>query len=172
MPATNDAVNFTTERVELPGVTPADAPTQQLPGRLWQGGCPVDFDWVRHLGIDVVVDLADADSVAPAADAEPLTYLKCPLVDGSQLPSPVLTLGLARLVADLVRDGHRTLVHCTFGRNRSGLLTTLVVRDLLGLTGAEALAHVQAHRQDAVNNEDFATWLRSLPAPADTRATS
>lgn len=161
----NTEVNFTTEPVELPGVTPTEPPTVQLPGQLWHGGCPVDFDWVRRTGIDVVVDLADADSVAPAADVEHLTYLMCPLVDGSELPSPVLTLGLARLVADLVRDGHRALVHCTFGRNRSGLLATLVVRDLLGLSGADALAHVQAHRSGAVNNDDFADWLRSLPAP-------
>jgi hypothetical protein len=172
MAATNDAVNFTTERVHLPGVTPADAPTQLVPGRLWHGGCPVDFDWARRVGIDVVVDLADADSVAPAADIEHLTYLKCPLVDGSELPAPVLTLGLARLVADLVRDGHQALVHCTFGRNRSGLLTTLVVRELLRVPGVEALEHVQARRRDAVNNEDFASWLRSLPAPAATGAHS
>lgn len=172
MTATNGEVNFTTEPVELPGVTPADPPTVQVPGRVWHGGCPVDFDWVRQTGIDVVVDLADADSVAPADDVEHLTYLKCPLVDGSELPQPTLTLGLARLVADLVRDGQRVLVHCTFGRNRSGLLATLVVRELLGLSGADALAHVQAHRDGAVNNEDFATWLRSLPAPTAARSSA
>lgn len=165
MSAVSNEVNFTTERVELPGVTPTDPPTVQLPGQLWHGGCPVDFDWVRRTGIDVVVDLADADSVAPAGEVEHLTYLMCPLVDGSELPSPVLTLGLARLVADLVRDGRQALVHCTFGRNRSGLLATLVVRELLGVSGADALAHVQAHRAGAVNNDGFAAWLRSLPPP-------
>ncbi|HET8595914.1 MAG TPA: dual specificity protein phosphatase family protein [Intrasporangium sp.] len=172
MAAIGGEVNFTTEPVELPGVSPADPPTVQVPGRVWHGGCPVDFEWVQLTGIDLVVDLADADSVAPATDVEGLTYLKCPLVDGSELPSPTLTLGLAGLVADLVRDGHRALIHCTFGRNRSGLLATLVVRDLLGLSGADALAHVQAHREGAVNNEDFAGWLRSLPAPAAAAASA
>lgn len=158
-------VTLTTDPVELPGVDPADPPTELLPGRLWQGGCPVDFDWVRATGIGAVLDLADADALAPADDVEGLVYLKSPLVDGDDLPDPALTLRLAALVAGLIADGYRVLVHCTFGRNRSGLLATLVVREVLGVTGAEALAHVQSHRRRTVNNEGFAAWLRTLPAP-------
>ena len=157
-------VNWTTDPVELEGVEPADAPTRMLP-RLWHGGCPVDFAWVRDTGIDTVIDLADPDAYPPAEDIEGLTYLKCPLVDAGDLPDPGLTLRLASLVAGLVRDGHTALVHCTFGRNRSGLMMSLVVRDLLGITGAEALAHVQQRREGTVNNTTFADWLRSLPAP-------
>ncbi len=157
-------VNWTTDPVELEDVEPADPPTRILPG-VWHGGCPVDFDWVRRVGVDVVVDLADADAFPPADDIEGLTYLKCPLVDGDELPDPGLTLRLAALVAGLVRDGRTALIHCTFGRNRSGLLVTLVVRDLLGVSGATALAHVQERRDGAVNNRDFAEWLRSLPEP-------
>ena len=159
-------VNWTTDPVELDGVDPADAPTEMLP-RLWHGGCPVDFAWVRDTGVDVLVDLADADTVPPPGDVEGLTYLKCPLVDADELPDPGLTLRLASLVAGLVRDGRTVLVHCTFGRNRSGLLVSLVVRDLLAVTGAEALAHVQQRRERAVNNTTFADWLRSLPRPSD-----
>lgn len=168
MPATSPApadVSLTTQAVELPGVDPADPPTELLPGRLWQGGLPVDFGWVREQGIGVVVDLADADTVAPAEQVDGLVYLKSPLVDGDDVPDPALTLRLATLVAGLVDDGRRVLVHCTFGRNRSGLLATLVVREVLGLTGEQALAHVQERRRRVVNNEGFARWLRSLPAP-------
>src|SRR5829696_6234602 len=102
-------VNWTTDPVELEGVEPADAPTQMLPG-LWHGGCPVDFAWVRDTGIDTVIDLADPDAYPPAEDIEGLTYLKCPLVDGGDLPDPGLTLRLAALVAGLVQDGHTALV--------------------------------------------------------------
>jgi hypothetical protein len=161
-----DTLNWTTDPVDLPGVAPADPPTELVPGQLWQGGCPVDFDWVRRTGIDVVLDLADPDAFPPAEEIEGLTYLKCPLVDAEDIPDPAVTLRLAGLVAGLVQEGHRALVHCTFGRNRSGLVATLVVRELLGLTGAEALQHVQARRDGDVNNETFADWLRSLPAPA------
>jgi len=157
-------VNWTTDPVELEDVEPADPPTRILPG-LWHGGCPVDFGWVRDERIDVVVDLADADAFPPSSDVGDLTYLKCPLVDGDDVPDSGLTLRLAGLVAGLVRDGHTVLVHCTFGRNRSGLLVSLVVRDLLGVTGAQALAHVQEHRAGAVNNTAFAGWLRSLGRP-------
>lgn len=158
-------LNWTTDPVELPGVDPADPPTELLEGRLWHGGCPVDFAWVRRTGIDVVLDVADPDAYPPADQISGLTYLKCPLVDDQAVPEPGLTLRLAGLVAGLVQDGHQALVHCTFGRNRSGLMATLVVRELLGLSGAEALAHVQSRRDRAANNEAFADWLRALPPP-------
>ncbi len=160
-----ELTSLTTEPVELPGVRPADPPTEMLPGRLWHGGCPVDFDWVTATGLRAVIDIADADAHPPAGATDGLLYLKAPLVDGDDVPDPALTLRLATLVAGLLDDGYRVLVHCTFGRNRSGLLVSLVVREALGISGAEALAHVQAHREGTVNNAQFAEWLRSLPAP-------
>ena len=167
MTNTAESVNWTTDPVELPGVAPADPPTELVPGRLWHGGCPVDFDWVRETGIEVIVDLADADAYPPPIEIERLTYLKCPLVDDdTSVPDPAVTVRLASLVAGLVDEGRRALVHCTFGRNRSGLVTTLIVRELLGLSGAEALSYVQERRHGTVNNEAFADWLCSLPAPA------
>lgn len=164
---TEDAdVTWTTDPVDLPGVEPADPPSELVPGRLWQGGCPVDFGWVRATGIDVVLDIADADAYPPAREIEGLIYLKSPLVDHGTVPDPGLTLRLAAVVAGLVADGHRALVHCTFGRNRSGLMATLVVRELLGLSGAEALAHVRSRRRGVANNDTFSAWLEGLPAPA------
>ncbi len=166
MTDTAATLNWTTDPVDLPGVDPADPPTEMVPGQLWHGGCPVDFGWVRNAGIRVVLDLADPDAHPPAEQIEGLTYLKCPLVDAADLPDPAVTLRLAKVVAELVGEGHRALVHCTFGRNRSGLVVTLVVRQLLGLDGADALAYVQARRSRTVNNETFARWLRTLPAPS------
>lgn len=154
---------LTTDPVRLDGVRPADPPTEMVPGRVWQGGCPVDFTWVRQSGVTAVVDLADADTHPPVGATDDLVYVKVPLVDGDDLPEVRLVMRLAHLVAGLAENGHRVLVHCTFGRNRSGLLTALVVRELLDLSGAEALDHVRRHRQGAVNNEAFARWLRSLP---------
>jgi hypothetical protein len=162
--ATTQELNLTTVPVQLPGVDPAEAPSEVLPGRLWHGGVPVDFEWLAGQGIEVVIDLSDADSYPPADRIKRLTYLKCPLVDGD-VPDEGLAVRLAQLVAGLVEDGRQILVHCTFGRNRSGLLMTLVVREVLGLTGAEALDYVRQRRANAVNNEGFAQWLRALPAP-------
>ncbi|NMR21681.1 dual specificity protein phosphatase family protein [Cellulomonas fimi] len=159
------STDLTTDAVELPGVDPADPPTELLPGRLWQGGCPVDFDWVRETGIDVVLDIADPDAHPPVGATDGLLYVKAPLVDGDTLPDWTLVSGLADLAARFIGDGRRVFVHCTFGRNRSGLLAALVVREVLGIPGGEALRHVQDRRPRTVNNEAFAAWLRSLPAP-------
>lgn len=156
---------LTTDTVRLSGVDPADPPSELVAGQLWQGGCPVDFDWVRDHDIDLVVDVSDADAHPPEGAVDGLTYLKCPLVDEGAVPDPTLTLALADLVARLVREGHRALVHCTFGRNRSGLMATLVVRELLGVSGAAALEHVRTRRRRVANNEAFEEWLESLPAP-------
>jgi len=158
--------SLTSEPVDLPGVDPADPPTELVPGRLWQGGVPVDFDWIREQGLDAVVDVSDADAHPPAGAVSDLIYLKCPLVDGEDLPDPAVTIPLAEMVGGLISEGHKVFVHCTFGRNRSGLLVTLIVRQVLGMPGADALDYVQARRDRAVNNEDFAAWLRSLPAPS------
>lgn len=156
---------LTTDPVELPGVAPADPPSEILEGRLWQGGCPVDYAWARDTGISAVVDLSDADTYPPVGETGGFLYLKVPLVDEGRLPDLGLVTRLASLAAGLVADGHRVLVHCTFGRNRSGLVTSLVVREVLGVPGAEAVAHVQSRRRDTVNNATFAEWLRGLPAP-------
>jgi protein-tyrosine phosphatase len=154
---------LTTDPVDLPGVEPADPPTELIPGSLWQGGVPVDFDWVRATHITALIDLADPDTYPPAGATEGLVYMKAPLVDSADVPDPTLTLPLASLIAGLIGDGYRVLVHCTFGRNRSGLMTSLIVREVLGLSGEEAMRYVQERRRGTVNNESFAAWLRSLP---------
>ena len=60
----------------------------------------------------------------PAEEIADLTYLKCPLVDDdSAVPDPAVTVRLATFVSGLLDEGRRTLVHCTLGRNRSGLIT-------------------------------------------------
>ena len=135
-----------------------------LPG-LWQSGLPEDWSAVRA-SVDAVVDVADPGPGPSSEDLGGLTYVKAPLEDADALPDPVLLDHLARLVADLVRDGRRVLVHCTFGKNRSGLLMALVVRELLGCDGRTALERVRAVRHRAVNNAGFAAWLSALPAPA------
>ena len=168
-----EELNLTSEPVALEGVDPAEAPTMMLPDQLWHGGCPVDFDWVRREQIDAVVDVADPDTYPPAGALEGRIYIKCALVDDSEAgPDEVLTGSLARLAANLVRDGRRVLVHCTFGRNRSGLLVALIVRDVLRVPGADALEHVRALRTDALNNETFADWLTRLPAPTAPESTT
>jgi protein-tyrosine phosphatase len=58
------------------------------------------------------------------------------------------------------------LVHCHQGKSRSGLFNALVTRQILGISGAEAVDLVRRKRPGALGNEVFTAYLRSLPAPA------
>ena len=148
--------------------TPTDevaAPNEILDGRLWIGGAPVDYAWARRQGIDVVVDVSDPDQKPDPGDVRDFDYRKSPLVDGDELPDGEQVDELVRHVVDSVRDGRRVLVHCSFGKNRSGLVVTLAVRELLGISGAQAVEIVRLRRHRAVNNEVFAAYVEGLPAP-------
>lgn len=142
-----------------------DPPSEILRDRLWIAGSPVDYRWVHDHGISVVADLADPNAHPEPADLEGLSYLKHPFVDTDELPDLVVVDGLAGALVEAVRAGRRVLVHCTYGRNRSGLVTSLVVRGLLGVDGATATGLVRERRWRAVNNPRFAAYLASLPAP-------
>lgn len=142
-----------------------DPPSEILRGRLWIAGSPVDYGWVRERGVTVVADLADADAHPDPAELEGLAYLKHPFVDTDELPDLVVVEGLATALVEALAAGRRALVHCTYGRNRSGLVTALVVRGLLGVDGATALTLVRERRFRAVNNARFAAYLLTLGAP-------
>ena len=140
-----------------------DEATPILDGSLWISGCPIDCDWLRHDRIALVVDVADPDLRLEQDQLVGIGYCKEALVDGPELPAAAT---LDRLVGDIVnavRHGRRVLVACAGGRNRSGLVVALAVRQLLGCSGAQALSLVQSRRENAVNNETFARHLASLP---------
>lgn len=143
----------------------ADPPSEILHDALWQGGAPVDYAWVARTRIDVVADLGDADAIATPHDIAGVAYLKHPIEDG-ELPDLVVLGGLVSTLAAAVREGRRVLVHCGWGRNRSGLVVALVLRELLGIDGHSAAHAVRERRHRALNNEVFADYLESLPAPS------
>jgi hypothetical protein len=141
-------------------------PTAILDDQLWISGCPIDYAWLRRERIDLVVDVADPDLLLVADRLGSTTYRKEALVDGPELPAAVILDGLVHDVVTGVAAGRRVLVACAGGRNRSGLVLGLALRELLGCSGAEALRLVQLRREDALNNETFARHLAALPPPA------
>ena len=64
-----------------------------------------------------------------------------------------ITLG-----ATLMASGHRVLVHCSTGFNRSALVAGLILTET-GLSGREALARVREQRPGALFNDTFAEFL-------------
>jgi hypothetical protein len=85
-------------------------------------------------------------------------------IDDLWLPDVDRLHQLAELGASLVRGGSSVVVMCERGMNRSGLVTALIVRELEGLSGADAVALVRARRAGALKNLDFVNYLETLPA--------
>jgi protein-tyrosine phosphatase len=139
------------------------APTVILDDSLWISGSPIDCEWLRQERIDLVVDVADPQLRLEPQALGTIVYCKEALIDGVEMPPSAI---LGRLVGDVVtavRAGRRVLVACAGGRNRSGLVVGLAVRELLGCSGVQALNWVQSRRENALNNATFARHLAGLP---------
>jgi protein-tyrosine phosphatase len=99
-------------------------------------------------------------------------YEWLPMPDGrwptSSTSSPAIAEvnAVVRQIAAEIRRGGRVLVMCRAGRNRSGLLTALVVRQLTGCSGPEAVAGVRRGRPRALANPHFERYLERLAALA------
>jgi hypothetical protein len=61
--------------------------------------------------------------------------------------------------------GYTTVIHCVAGRNRSGLIGALVIRERDNMTGPEALEEVRRLRPRSVDNDHFEQFLMSLGRP-------
>jgi hypothetical protein len=68
----------------------------------------------------------------------------------------------ARSRAPLPAPG-AVLSTCHAGRNRSGLLNALIVREITGCSGKDAIDIVRAGRPRAIANPTFVSYLESLP---------
>jgi protein-tyrosine phosphatase len=91
-----------------------------------------------------------------------ILYVYYPILD-DDLPDLTKIEALGRLVAGLVSDRHRVLVHCRMGFNRSVLVIATALT-YLGMTGEQALGHLRACRPGALFNETFAAHVLELPA--------
>lgn len=88
-----------------------------------------------------------------------------PLADG-KVDHQLTEIVVARDVAlSMYTSGHTTVIHCVAGRNRSGLVGALVIRELDNLTGAEALDEVRRLRPRSVDNDYFEQFLMGLGRP-------
>jgi len=102
--------------------------------------------------------------VDPGIPAAPnsILYVYHPILD-EELPDLTKIEALGRLVAGLVSDQHRVLVHCRMGLNRSVLVIATALT-YLGMTGEQALGHLRECRPGALFNENFAEHVLGLPA--------
>jgi hypothetical protein len=137
-----------------------------IPGQLYQRGLMNGhgFERLAELGVDTVACVVRKPNshLEDWIKARGGRYVYAPFADGKQVPEWLPEL--AGYLAERAKMG-AVVIHCRAGRNRSGLLSALVVRELLRIDGARALAHVQQARPRAIANEAFADYLKELPAP-------
>lgn len=83
-------------------------------------------------------------------------------LDDAYLIPPHISVALAAFGADLARNikaGHRVLVCCQQGINRSALVAGLVHQQMTGCSGPAALAAVRRARHDSLWNPVFIAHL-------------
>lgn len=129
---------------------------------LWMGPAPTPLKAAAR-GYDVIA-LAAKEVQPPQTDYRATLY-RVPLDDTLEPSTEELMWAFlaGRRVADAVANGKKALVSCHMGINRSGLVTALAARELLGLTGEEAATLVRRQRPGSLRNPAFVSLLRSLP---------
>jgi len=137
----------------------------------WSGGSLVDLPRpgkpvrLRPFGFDAVAFCAY--EMQPDALAYPdVQVLRVLLDDIPAIPSPEVRRELAAVVRELHslwNDGKRVLITCAMGKNRSGLVTGLLLRSL-GFDAEQAIHDIRAARRHvgALTNTKFEQLIRDV----------
>ena len=134
----------------------------RLWSKLYQGSYPLEG--VRAHGFRVLV--LCAEELQHRVEEPGVVTLHCPLFDDGRPMSPIewhRAVRTGREVAAHVAAGHRTLVTCAQGRNRSGLVAGIALYELTGRSGEQCVQHIRALRRGALTNDDFVAALYGLP---------
>ncbi len=143
--------------------------TEILPGLYIRGKFNNNWhkiDALREYNITTVVSMVsyvDEDLV----HSPYVAYYSYPIADGKVIDLEKVNNAVTTVFQGL-KLGANILVHCHGGKNRAGLVCALAIRRLWGISGRDAMEHVQKHRPGALNNEVFAAYLNTLEAPCST----
>ncbi len=76
------------------------------------------------------------------------------------MPDASTVRSIATIMARLIAEGNKVLVHCRSGHNRSGLICARTLIEQ-GMSSQEAVDSVRAKRGDghALDNQKFVEWL-------------
>jgi protein-tyrosine phosphatase len=133
-------------------------------GTLFVSGEIDDWEEIRRHRINTIVDMdGGVDPGVPEAP-NAILYVYFPILD-EELPCVKKLHAVGRMVAELVQKREGVLVHCRMGLNRSNLVIATALT-YLGMSGPDAVAHLQRLRPGALYNENFAQYVRSLRPPA------
>src|SRR5262249_55467449 len=87
-------------------------------------------------------------------------YVYFPIFD-KKLPNLRKLHAIGDLGASLIQSKHRVLAHCSMGYNRSTLVARLILNKL-GIPNPHAVQRLRDRRPDALFNDCFAEYLKSL----------
>jgi protein-tyrosine phosphatase len=139
-----------------------------LDTNLWQGAAPPMGATLQKAGFQLLV-LCAAEHQPPAEHFPGVEVIYAPNDDDdSRWPTREelrIALSAAVRVVEALQKGQKVLVTCWAGRNRSGLVSALVLRKHLGVTGDAASALVKMCRPRALTNSKFQACLSQLDAP-------
>lgn len=145
----------------------------RITGGLYQGAAPPNGRAVRAAGFSLLVLCAKEHQDLDGRLYRGVRVLRCPLDDGDHPPTSdewprVVTA--SRAVAAEIDRGGRALVTCMAGRNRSGLLSALVLRVRSARAGrlwcgacCVARVRLARTRAPALTNPHFVQTILGLP---------
>jgi protein-tyrosine phosphatase len=134
--------------------------TTILDGKLYVSGEITDWEPLSKLRIDSIVDMDGGIDPGIPEVSNHILYVYYPIAD-AMLPCSDKLHAVGSMIAGLVRTEHRVLVHCLMGYNRSCLVIGTALTHL-GMSGEQALTHLQERREGALFNQVFAEYLKGL----------
>lgn len=132
---------------------------------IWQGAMPqpADVDPDRFRLLVLMAHAYEYRPGAPDAAHYPgPRVVHAPIDDDGVSVSEAdgaAALVVAVEVARYARAGHRVLVTCRLGLNRSGLVSALALRALTGLSPSRCIATVQRKRPGALGNPGMRAFI-------------
>lgn len=125
---------------------------------------PWDELKLKRIGIDVVIDLQGRFDIVLIHALFPWLkhYLYWPIKDAG-LPNVKDLESVAEFGMRMIwENGHKIVVHCAAGYNRSGLVNGVILWKH-GISGGEAIRLIRQARPGALNNPTFASYIATLP---------
>lgn len=124
-----------------------------------------------YIGFDLVVS-CERHLARKPMDGYLGLVLHVPMEDEDDFPLGTQVERAARIIDGIWDDGGMTLVHCTGGLNRSGVVVAKALMLAWGITGEQALGIIRAKRDPyCVCNRAFERWITGERLPTAETST-
>jgi len=142
-----------------------------IASNLWMGSRPPIGSALRRAGFRTLA--LCAMEWQPSADMYPDVEVLRVILNDAELgrEDARAACSIASRLYERVRQGHKVLITCSQGRNRSGLVTALTLAGLTGCTGAKAIQAVRDRRRSpfgpALTNDHYVRALLRVEGRKD-----